>query len=137
MAGVSGPLHHQLGRFLVVGSCTVAVDFLGYRALLLLDLPVDLAKATSFLVATVLAYALNRAWTFRSPPGTRQAVRFAAVYGVTLLVNVAVNAAALRLLDGAWQVEIAFLCAQACSTTLNFLAMRHLVFVTGAPTPSR
>ena len=132
---MSGSLRGQLARFLVVGSCTVAVDFLVYQGLLALSVPVDPAKATSFVVATVLAYVLNRLWTFQVPGGVRRALGFALLYSVTLLVNVGVNATALELLgDRAWRVEAAFLIAQACSTTLNFLAMRYLVFA--APRPA-
>lgn len=131
---VSRSLHGQLARFLVVGSCTVAVDFVVYQGLLALEVPVDPAKATSFVLATVLAYVLNRLWTFRSPGGARRALAFGLLYGTTLVVNVGVNAASLGLLDDRpWDVEIAFLIAQACSTTLNFLAMRYVVFAAAGP----
>ena len=126
---VSGRVHGQLARFLVAGSITVAVDFTIYRLLLGLSAPVLPAKAASFVTATALAYLLNRSWTFKARGSAARAAAFAALYGVTLLVNVGVNALALRLLgDTRWSVELAFLAAQACSTTLNFLAMRYLVF---------
>lgn len=112
-----------------MGACTVGVDFVVYRLLLFLEAPVVPAKATSFVVATVLAYLLNRLWTFRAPGGAGTALAFAALYGCTLVLNVAVNSSVLRLLaDAALRVEIAFLAAQAVSTTINFLAMRYVVF---------
>src|SRR3954453_7795984 len=95
---VSGSLHGQLGRFLVVGTCTVAVDFVVYRGLLAVSAPVNPAKATSFVVATVLAYVLNRLWTFRAPGGPRRAAAFVVLYATALIVNVGVNGAALRIL---------------------------------------
>jgi putative flippase GtrA len=66
-------LHHQTGRFLLVGATTVAIDFLLYQLLLASRLPLDAAKATSFVVATVCAYLLNRSFTFRAAdgPGSR------------------------------------------------------------------
>jgi putative flippase GtrA len=129
---VSGRIHGQLARFLVVGSLTVAVDFTLYRLLLWASAPVLPAKAASFVIATVLAYLLNRSWTFKSRGGAARAAAFTSLYGTTLLVNVGVNALALRLAGNMrWSVELAFLAAQACSTTLNFLAMRYLVFRPG------
>ena len=126
---MSRSLSTQLRRFLVVGTCTVAVDFTVYQLLLAFSVPVHVAKASSFIVATILAYVLNRLWTFEHPGGAGRAAAFAVLYSCTLLVNVGVNGLAYDLLDGVrWQVEIAFLCAQACSTTLNFLLMRYVVF---------
>lgn len=124
-----GKVGGQLARFLLVGTVTVAVDFLAYRMLLALSVPVVPAKAASFVVATILAYFLNRLWTFRAEGGAGRALAFTALYAMTLLVNVAVNAAALRVLrDVPGSVELAFLAAQACSTTINFVAMRYVVF---------
>ena len=126
---VSGRVQGQLARFVVAGSITVAVDFTIYRLLLGLSAPVLPSKTASFVIATALAYLLNRSWTFKSRGSPGRAAAFAALYGVALLVNVGVNTLALRLLgDTRWSVELAFLTAQACSTTLNFLAMRYLVF---------
>lgn len=129
MTPVPGLVRGQLARFLVVGCCTVGVDFVCYRALLALDVPTTVAKAVSFAVATVLAYVLNRLWTFGAAGGVGTALSFVALYGTTLLVNVGVNAAMLALLDDrALHVEVAFLTAQAVSTTINFAVMRQVVF---------
>ena len=135
---MSRPLSVQLGRFLVVGTCTVAVDFAVYQGLLALSVPVNVSKATSFVVATILAYVLNRLWTFGAPGGPGRALMFAGLYATTLIVNVAVNAVVLDLLDGVrWHVEIAFVCAQACSTTINFVLMRQVVFAVPSPEVAR
>lgn len=126
---MSTSLRGQLGRFLIVGSCTVAIDFVAYRLLLVADVPFHLAKATSFVIATAVAYLLNKAWTFGHPGGVRPAWSFAALYACTLLVNVSVNAGALAALRNApGRIVVAFLIAQATSTTLNFLGMRFVVF---------
>jgi putative flippase GtrA len=126
---VSSSVRGQLGRFVVVGSITVAIDFVVYRLLLWLSAPVMLAKTTSFVVATIAAYFLNRIWTFRARGGVARATAFAALYGSTLVVNVSVNAFVLHLAGGApRRIEMAFLAAQASSTTINFLAMRYVVF---------
>ena len=104
--------------------CVVGVQQIDGGAVTVLDEP----AGTAALRARV-GYVTQAASVYGDLTVRENVRYFAAVYGVTLLVNVGVNAGALRLLDVAWQVEIAFLCAQACSTTLNFVAMRHLVFV--------
>lgn len=129
MTLVSRLVRGQLARFLVVGSCTVGVDFVVYRLLLVADLDTSPAKALSFATATVLAYVLNRLWTFDAAGGVGTALQFTVLYACTLVINVAVNAVALGLLgDAPLRVEAAFLAAQAVSTTINFLVMRHVVF---------
>jgi putative flippase GtrA len=129
IGGVSSSIRGQLGRFLIVGSLTVFIDFVTYRALLWLSVPVIPAKSTSFVVATVVAYVLNRTWTFRARGGIARAAAFAVLYGTTLVVNVSVNALVLDLAgDAGGRIELAFLAAQASSTTINFLAMRYVVF---------
>lgn len=119
-------------RFLVVGATTVAIDFIVYQALYAIGVPLDIAKACSFVVATVCAYFLNRSFTFGARGGRGVAVRFVVLYAMAFCVNVGVNALMLWLLNGLTPkqvpIVIAFLMAQACSSTLNFFGMRHLVF---------
>jgi putative flippase GtrA len=77
----------------------------------------------------VLAYVLNRLWTFDAAGGVATALQFTVLYTCTLVLNVAVNAGVLGLLgDAPLRVETAFLAAQAVSTTINFLVMRQVVF---------
>lgn len=117
----------QAVRFLLVGAGTAVADFATYRLLLMLDVPVTPAKAAGFMVGTTLSYLLNRAWTFGA---SEHAVgRFLAVYAVTLVANLAVNAGALAVLgDVTGAITLAWLVAQAVASALNFLGMRHLVF---------
>ena len=126
-------MRRELARFLVVGSLTVLVDLLAYRGVLASGLAsVAAAKAAGFLAGTMFAYFANRAWTFghaASAPGS--ALRFALVYGATLLANVAVNAAMLT--QGAGTTP-AFLAATAVSAALNFAGMKYLVFRSTAST---
>ena len=120
-------LQKQALRFLAVGAFTALVDFASYRLLLALDLPITPAKAIGFVLGTTLSYLLNRAWTFGA--GQHAVGRFLVLYAVTLVVNVAVNAAAVAALaDVAGRITIAWLVAQAVASALNFLGMRSYVF---------
>ncbi|HET7327787.1 MAG TPA: GtrA family protein [Nocardioidaceae bacterium] len=122
----------QAARFGLVGVGTLVLDFVTYRALLLLDTDISPAKAAGFVVGTTAAYLLNRSWTFRARGGRRAIVAFAALYATTLVVNVAVNKVGVVLLEGEpWRIEVAFLVAQAVTSTLNFFGMRYLVFPDG------
>lgn len=121
-----------------MGATTVAIDFVGYQALMALGAEISPAKATSFVLATVCAYLLNRWFTFRASGGSAVLGRFVVLYAAALVVNVGINAATLAILGLVTDVGrtdhvpvvIAFLTAQAASSTLNFLGMRHWVFTT-------
>lgn len=117
----------QVLRFVLVGAGTAVADYGIYRLLLALDVPVTPAKAAGFVVGTTLSYLVNRAWTFEAK---HHAVgRFLAVYAVTLVANLLVNAGALAVLSGAaGAITIAWLLAQAVASALNFLGMRYVVF---------
>jgi putative flippase GtrA len=122
-------VHHQALRFLLVGGTTVAIDFVVYVLLHRLGLPLTPAKTVSFVVATVCAYVFNRTFTFGARGGTHVALRFTLLYAAALLCNVGVNAVMLsQLPEGRVGIVVAFLCAQAVSSTLNFVGMRYVVF---------
>ena len=127
-------LLRQARRFVVVGGLAAVLDYGSYRLLLLLDMPIDPAKAVGFVLGTTLSYLLNRSWTFEAAGRAHVVGRFVALYATTLAVNVGVNAAGVRLLDGVTgRITIAWLVAQGVASTLNFLGMRYLVF---APRPA-
>lgn len=124
-------IRRELLVFLVVGSLTVLIDFLSYRALLWTGWTgTGVAKAAGFIAGTLFAYFANRAFTFghrTHAPGS--AARFALLYALSLGANVGVNAAALALLAGmSLAVQGAFLLATGVSTCLNFLGMKLFVF---------
>ena len=121
----------ELAIFLVVGTCSVLVDFGSYRGLIVFKaISVDIAKATGFLAGTLFAYFAHRFWTFGQKPHTSgSAWRFSVLYASSLGVNVLINAFTLRLLaDAAAAVHLAFLIAAGLSACLNFVGMNFLVF---------
>jgi len=124
-------IRRELLVFLVVGSLTVLVDFLSYRALLWSGVAdVGVAKAAGFLIGTLFAYFANRAYTFGGRPHRQgTAWRFALLYACTLGANVSVNGWVLGMLDAQpWKVQAAFLVATGVSTCMNFLGMKLFVF---------
>jgi putative flippase GtrA len=129
-------LVRQARRFVLVGGFAALVDYGSYRLLLFLDVPIDSAKAVGFVLGTTLSYLLNRSWTFEAAGRAHVVGRFLLLYGATLVVNVAVNAAVVRLLDDGvpGRITIAWLVAQGFASTLNFFGMRNVVFA-NRPTP--
>lgn len=123
----------ELRVFLIVGSLTVLLDFLTYRALVLTDcLSVDIAKSLGFLAGTLFAYYANKAWTFgqntHTPGG---AWRFVLLYAITLTTNVMVNAGCLALFSAMpIAIQSSFLIATFVSAALNFLGLKFFVFKT-------
>lgn len=123
----------ELAIFLVVGTCSVLVDFVSYRGLIVFKaISVDIAKATGFLAGTLFAYFAHRFWTFGQKPHTSgSAWRFSVLYASSLGVNVLINALTLKLLlDSEAAVQLAFLIASGLSACLNFVGMKLLVFKT-------
>lgn len=129
-------IRKELAIFLVVGGLTVLVDYMTYRGIVWTGrLDTKLAKGAGFLTGTFFSYFANRLWTF----GTRAHAagsnwRFAALYALTLLINIYANAVILSVLSGIpYPIQVAFLIATGLSATLNFLGMKHLVFVNTRP----
>jgi putative flippase GtrA len=122
----------QLSRFVLVGGLAALVDYGLYQFLLHLDVHASLAKSISFVCGTTTAYLLNKRFTFHAAGsgGAGRFTGFLLLYGSTLLVNVGVNALALKLIpnDVPWQTTICWVIAQGCATTINFLVLRTVIF---------
>jgi len=109
---------------------TVAIDFVVYQLLLMVDVPTAVAKSMSFITGTIFAYAANRLWTFdRAAGGSTVFGLFVILYIATLTINVGVNSTMILLLDeGQTGRLIGFLTATGFSATLNFIGMKTIVF---------
>jgi putative flippase GtrA len=119
----------QVSRFLIVGFTTVAIDFIFYHLLMWLGIELDIAKACSFTIGAVFAYATNKSWTFTRKKHGVAPLSFAILYGATLLVNTFTNGLLVRLLpETAWAITAAFIIATGLSAALNFIGMKWIVF---------
>ncbi len=115
----------QILRFIGTGIVAVAVDLLVYL-LLKENFGYSLSKGFSFFTGTIVAYLLNKFWTFEEKKySTVQLLKFFFLYGITLGVNVVVNN---LVLDMFYSVIFAFLCATGTSTILNFIGQKFWVF---------
>lgn len=125
MAVVDTTTRSQLLKFIVSGCIAVAVDF-GVYYFLNTYIGHNVSKGISFLTGSLVAYLLNKFWTFDTKEfsGT-QLFRFFFLYTSTLAINVLVNKVVLNLFHS---VLFGFLCATGASTVLNFLGQKFWVF---------
>jgi len=119
-------IRKEMSRFLVAGISAVATDMGTYYLFLITLNPVP-AKALSFLSGSVVAYLINKYWTFEvSARSYREMCRFSLLYFSTLMANVGINKLTLNVLPK--MVLVAFIAATATSTVLNFVGQKWWVF---------
>lgn len=118
-------LGKELRLFILAGLSAVATDFtLYYFMQNFLDR--DVAKAISFLLGTVVAFFINKYWTFeKHVKSYREVVQFGMLYSVTLGLNVMTNR---FILDSTEVILLGFLVATGVSTVCNFLGQKFWVF---------
>lgn len=125
------PAYRELNVFLLVGICTVLIDFLFYRAAIhYFDFNVEIAKGAGFVTGTIFSYIANKLFTFKYnifPDGSF--FRFTGLYTVTMTINIISNSLVLSIIDGLDSIMfIAFLVATLISAGLNFFGMKYFVF---------
>lgn len=118
-------INKELCKFLVAGCSAVSTDLLVYY-LLLHWFEHDAAKGISFLSGSVVAYVINKYWTFGVHTRSwSEVAKFSVLYSVTLVANIIVNKLTLLTIQS---TLIAFLFATAISTILNFTGQKYWVF---------
>ncbi|MGH4002269.1 MAG: GtrA family protein [Pseudonocardiaceae bacterium] len=119
----------QLTRFALVGGVAAIVDYGSYQALLAFGLWLHAAKALAFIAGTSTAYLIHRRWTFAGRGGGAQFASVMALYGITFVVQVGMNAVMLALLPPMrGEITIAFVVAQGTATCINFIVQRTVIF---------
>ncbi len=115
----------ELKRFLVAGLSAVCTDLITYY-LLLNILPQDIAKSISFLLGTIVAFVINKYWTFeKHTKSYKEIFQFLILYTITLCANVVTNKI---ILDYTSVIFLAFIVATGISTVLNFIGQKFWVF---------
>lgn len=90
------------------------------------------ARTIGWVLGTMLAYVINRRWTFRARFSTRRFGATMLTYLLTYGVNILIYRAVFPPFDSAMDVNLALLLAfvvsQTVATVLNFLVQRFLIF---------
>jgi len=138
-----GQLRTEAWRFVIVGIINTVVDLGVLNVLIQLThtgekgLPFMLIKTTSFMVAVMNSYFLNRSWTFRATGRQKSLVRsgtqFVAVSLVGAVVNVGTASYIATFVSPALGLEklwptAAALVGTACSFVWNFIGYKYIVF---------
>ena len=119
-------LYKQISRFSVAGLSAVAVDFLSYY-LLINYLSYDLSKTLSFIIGAIVAYVINKFWTFeKNNLSFKELAKFALLYTFSLIINVYMNKLFLDITNNI--IIIAFLLATGSSALINFIGQKWWVF---------
>jgi len=120
-------LRKQIIRFLISGFSAVGTDTIFYFGFINL-LGHNSAKAFSFIAGSIVAFLMNKFYTFEKQTlSLIEVIKFVILYIVTLTVNVGSNAGFLNIL-GERIVWIPFLIAASISTVLNFIGQKFWVF---------
>jgi putative flippase GtrA len=118
-------LTKEISRFLIAGVSAVGTDLISYYIMINI-LNNDIAKTFSFLMGSMVAFIINKYWTFeRYEKSYVETIKFVALYGSSLAVNVFTNRLFLNLTE---IIFLSFIIATTASTLLNFLGQKFWVF---------
>ena len=131
---ISNKQRAELARYLVAGFSATGTDLAIYWILLPLVGPSP-SKAISFILATCVAYMLNKYWTFKAMQHCwREMSRFGLLYGSSLLLNVAVNRLTISFIPLALpplighEYQLGWFFATGFSAVYNFCGQKFWVF---------
>ena len=114
-------------RFLLVGLCSVTIDFIFYYIFIYLDIfePTN-SKRISFILGAIFAFFANRSFVFRVPNRKfSQFVSFSILYLTSFLLNSIVHDYIYLLTS---ITIISFLFATSVSTVTNYLGQKFYIF---------
>jgi putative flippase GtrA len=125
---------YELVRYLIAGFGAVGADLMTYWLLLPAINPSP-AKAFSFVAGTIVAYALQKFWTFQQKEHSwGEITKFISLYSSSLLINVAVNRVSIYLVEAyipqlqPLRYQFSWLLATGTSTVLNYVGQKFWVF---------
>jgi len=121
----------EIRFFLIVGVLTVLIDYLVYFILRKLIINISQAKAFGFISGTFFSFLANRNITFNNHNNIwGHLYKFLILYSGTLFVNVTINNNLLNwFYDFDYKVQLSFLIATLTSAIINFIGMKHFVFL--------
>ena len=117
----------EIYRFLIVGVCSVSIDFLFYYLFIYLDFfDPNNSKRLSFIIGAIFAFYANRKYVFQvNEKKFSQYIMFSILYFTSFILNSIVH-------DFVYLISnltlISFLCATIISTITNFTGQKFLIF---------
>lgn len=127
-------IKHEFLRYLISGLTAAGTDLFTYTTLLPWVGPSP-AKTMSFIFATVIAYILNKFWTFNlATHSWPEMLKFAALYSTSLIANVAMNRISIFVIEDRihtllpYEYQFSWLVATGTSTVINYIGQKFWVF---------
>ena len=117
----------EIYRFLIVGICSVSIDFLFYYVLIYLDLfDPNNSKRISFIIGAIFAFYANRHYVFKvDEKKISQYLMFSFLYFTSFILNSLVHDYILLMSNLTF---LSFLCATFVSTVTNFTGQKFIIF---------
>lgn len=117
----------EIYRFLIVGICSVSIDFIFYYLFIYFDFfDPNNSKRISFIIGAIFAFYSNRNYVFRvNQKKFSQYIMFSILYFTSFILNSIVH-------DYIYSISnltlVSFLCATMVSTITNFTGQKFLIF---------
>lgn len=117
----------EIYRFLIVGICSVSIDFVFYYLFIYFDFfDPNNSKRISFIIGAIFAFYSNRNYVFRvNQKKFSQYIMFSILYFTSFILNSIVH-------DYIYSISnltlVSFLCATMVSTITNFTGQKFLIF---------
>ena len=117
----------EIYRFLIVGICSVSIDFLFYYVFIYLDLfDPNNSKRISFIIGAIFAFYANRHYVFKvDEKKISQYLMFSFLYFTSFILNSLVHDYILLMSNLTF---LSFLCATFVSTVTNFTGQKFIIF---------
>ncbi|MBC3186629.1 GtrA family protein [Corynebacterium sp. zg-331] len=121
-------------RFLISGGISAVVDLgLTWVCNVVVGMGVPLSRTIGFIFGTLVAYMINRRWTFRAEPSWRRFLSVMGLYTITYGVNVGGQTLGQGFFqDWGWNHTLAlvaaFVLSQGTATVINFVMQRAFIF---------
>jgi len=117
----------EIYRFIIIGICSVSLDFLFYYLFIYFEiLDPNNSKRISFIIGAIFAFYANRNYVFKvNEKKISQYAMFSILYFTSFILNSVVH-------DYIFLISkftlIAFLCATFVSTVINFIGQKFIIF---------
>ena len=117
---------NEISRFLVIGGCATAIDFMLYLVISL-KVSITFSKGIAMIVSSIFSYFANKIYTFdnRDKSDTTQVIKFYLVFVTNFFTNLSVN---YLIYSFSGYKIVAFMIATICGMSVNYVGQKFLVF---------
>ena len=117
----------EIYRYIIVGLCSVLIDFLFYYIFIYFEfLDPNYSKRLSFIMGAIFAFYANRTYVFKvNEKKISQYILFSLLYFTSFILNSVIHDYVF-LISGL--TLISFLSATFVSTAINFIGQKFIIF---------